>query len=71
MQRRRRRGRLALPAVYLPADDDDMSETWSVTITFTPTGCFSLQADAELTAGLDHLSGRGDTRKPRAIHTFP
>jgi len=49
--------------VCLPADDDDMSETWSITITFTPTGCFSLHADAELTAGLEHLSGRGDTRK--------
>jgi len=36
---------------------------WSVIITFTPTGCFSLHADAELTAGLDHLSGCGDTRK--------
>ena len=40
-----------------------MSETWSITITFAPTGCFSLHADAELTAGLDHLTGRGDTRK--------
>lgn len=36
---------------------------WSVTITFTQTGPFSLRADAELTAGLDHLSGRGETRK--------
>ena len=36
---------------------------WNVTITFSPTGSFRLHADARLTAGLDHLTGCGDTRK--------
>jgi hypothetical protein len=43
---------------------------WSVTITFTQTERFSLRADAELTAGLDHLSGRGEPASTRAIHIF-
>ena len=33
---------------------------WSVAPSFIPTGCFSLHADAELTGGLGHRSGRGD-----------
>ena len=36
---------------------------WNVTTTFSPTGSFRLHADARLTAGLDHLTGCGDTRK--------
>ena len=36
---------------------------WTITITFTPSGEFRLHADAQLSAGLDHLTGHGDTRK--------
>lgn len=72
-------GPWALVTIGRRRDDDDMTVTliaerphhrpaldvgrWRVQLAFTPQGRNRLHADAILTAGADHLVGRGDTRK--------